>query len=223
MVRPIFRLHQVAVITPCISSSASTTSMISMSLIYGADRQPILQAAPARGCHDRKRSFRPDVAIDRMIDLMLQWQPLCWAQEKGVLDRALGPFLVKRLNERKAYFHTAKFPCTADKMTRAQSILGRISMSKVHFPGHADWWPALQSEMVKFPLGLHDDQVDALSLIGRMLAGMIRGTLPPAPPEPGRMLTVGGKPTAGYNLMSLNDLYGGTEQDIVRPRRRRRR
>ena len=163
----------------------------------------------------------PDESIDAMIDLMQKWKPMCWAQERGIIDRSLGPFVQKRMNERKAYYHLVKFASVADKMTRAQSILGRISMSKVHFPKHENWWPELQAEMVRFPLGMHDDQVDALALIGRMLAGMVGGSMPPAAAEPGRMLTVGGQPTAGYNLMTMNDLWA--EEEALKPRRRRRR
>ena len=156
-----------------------------------------------------------------MIDLMQKWKPMCWAQERGVIDRSLLPFVQKRMNERTAYYHFVKFASVTDKTTRAQSILGRISMSKVYFPKHENWWPELQAEMVRFPLGMHDDQVNALALIGRMLAGMIGGSMPAAAAEPGRILTVGGQPTAGYNLMTMNDLWD--EEEALKSRRRRRR
>ena len=163
----------------------------------------------------------PDESIDAMIGLMKKHPIMSWAFEKGVIDRSLGPFMQKRMNETQTYIHTVRFPSVADKVVRAQSILGRVSMGKVFFPRHEEWWPPLRQELIRFPHGRTDDQVDVLSLMGRMLAGMIGGRMPPAAPEPGRILTVGGKPTAGYNLMTLNDLWD--EEEALRPRRRRRR
>ena len=163
----------------------------------------------------------PAESIDSMIDLMKAWQTRAWGHEKGVIDKSIGPFLRKRMQERKAYFHMARFASARDKEERAQSILGRISMLKVRFPKHAEWWPEMQSEIIRFPHGKHDDQVDCLALVGRMLAGMTAGRMPPGAAAPGRILTVGGKPTAGYNLMTYNDLLA--EEESLRPRRGRRR
>ena len=36
----------------------------------------------------------------------------------------------------------------------------------------------LEAELLKFPAGAHDDIVDSLGLIGRMIAGMEAGTEP---------------------------------------------
>ena len=109
-----------------------------------------------------------------------------------------------------------------DKEERCQSILGRISMGKVRFPKHQEFWPAMQNELIRFPHGKHDDQVDCLALIGRVLHGMVGGLMPPGAPPPERVLMVG-KPVAPYNMMTLNDVYGSTEQEVSSPRRGRRR
>ena len=163
----------------------------------------------------------PAVSIDAMIDMMETWKPMFWAHEKGTLDRALTPFMAKRMAERRAYYHMVRFASARDREERCQSILGRISMGKVRFPTHEEFWPVMQNEIVRFPHSAHDDQVDCLALIGRMLAGMTAGRMPPGAPPPGRLLTVGGKPTPGYNLMTYDDLLA--EEESLRPRRRRRR
>ena len=168
-----------------------------------------------------RKQAGPAEGIDSMIDLMQAWNPRVWGHEKGPIDKAIGPFMHKRMQERRAYFHLARFASSRDKEERCQSILGRVSMRKVRFPKHAEFWPKLQNEIIRFPHGKHDDQVDCLAIIGRMLHGMVGGVMPPGAPPLGRILTVGGQPTAGYNLMTLNDLYA--EEERLKPRRRRRR
>ena len=45
-------------------------------------------------------------------------------------------------------------------------------------PAAAPWAATVESELLKFPAGAHDDIVDTLSLIGRMIAGLETGTTP---------------------------------------------
>ena len=56
-----------------------------------------------------------------------------------------------------------------DKGARAQSFRGRMAQGKVYFPRHAEWLKDLIAELLVFPAGKHDDQVDVLSLFGRMV------------------------------------------------------
>ena len=55
-----------------------------------------------------------------------------------------------------------------------------MQMGKVFFPSPArcPWVADLFSEMLSFPVGKHDDQVDALSLLARLLAEMRPATVP---------------------------------------------
>ena len=56
-----------------------------------------------------------------------------------------------------------------------------MSMGKVYLPRNAPWVEPLVSELLHFPTGKHDDQVDVLSLFGRMLDKLIPGKVPPKP------------------------------------------
>ena len=47
------------------------------------------------------------------------------------------------------------------------------------------------AESLRFPAGVNDDQVDALSLLGRMLAGMAPALVPKEPEEPRYDRTIG--------------------------------
>jgi phage terminase large subunit-like protein len=42
------------------------------------------------------------------------------------------------------------------------------------YPSRAPWLADLRSELLSFPAGKHDDQVDALGLIGQLLGIMLR-------------------------------------------------
>jgi hypothetical protein len=68
---------------------------------------------------------------------------------------------------------------------RAQSIRGRIALDGLHLPRQAPWRHAFEAELLTFPAGKHDDQVDALGLVGQLLDKMVTGTgLKPKSTEP---------------------------------------
>ena len=108
--------------------------------------------------------------------------PSDWGFEGGQIKSSIGPFLERRASERKAYVSHKTFPSKHDKSVRAQSIRGRMAMEGLYVPTQAPWFPDFFIEILAFPAGKHDDQVDALSLIGQMLSRITRGHVPqPAP------------------------------------------
>ncbi len=123
-----------------------------------------------------------DVWIEVMLDLASDWKPIAWAVEKGQIEKSIGPFLNKRMRERKAYINQRPFVSARDKATRAQSIIARAAMGKVYLPKHAPWVEELMSVLLRFPYGKVDDDVDVLSLFGRMLDTMA-GKRPQPIPE----------------------------------------
>ena len=77
--------------------------------------------------------------------------------------------------ERKAYTYREKFPTRGDKAVRAQSIRGKIALHGLYIPSGAPWRNALIAELLGFPAAVHDDQVDALGLVGQLLDRMTPG------------------------------------------------
>jgi predicted phage terminase large subunit-like protein len=122
-----------------------------------------------------------DVWVDTLLDMASRHSVLDWAEERGQIEKSIGPFIKRRMKERNIFFNQRQFSSTADKATRAQSFRGRLSQGKVFFPRHASWRPALEAELLAFPAGKHDDQVDVLSLFGRMLDGMYPPRVSPPP------------------------------------------
>lgn len=113
-----------------------------------------------------------DVWIDAFCDMVKQWSPQGWAEETGQIKAAIGPFLERRMRERQAYVYRQQFPTRGDKSVRAQSIRGRMALDGLYVPMGAGWYPAFRSELLSFPAGKHDDQVDALGLVGQLLDDM---------------------------------------------------
>lgn len=107
--------------------------------------------------------------VEAFCDLVKEWKPLMWAEETGQIRSGIGPFLVERMRKRQAYVHREAFPTRGDKAVRSQSIRGRMSIDGLYVPVNAPWWPEFKKELLRFPAGKHDDQVDALGLIGQLL------------------------------------------------------
>jgi len=107
-----------------------------------------------------------------------------WAEEQGQIRSGVGPFLDRRQRERKAYVFREQFPTRGDKAVRAQSIRGRMALEGLYVPINAPWYADLRSELLSFPAGKHDDQVDALGLVGQLLDKMTSGRHPPKPEVP---------------------------------------
>lgn len=124
-----------------------------------------------------------DVWIEAFLDLCERWKPVEWAEEAGQINKSLGPFIVKRQMERRVYTYRRQYPSAHDKPTRAQAIRARTAMGKLYLPQMAAWRETLEREMLIFP-SEPDDQIDALSLIGRMLDHMAKGEPEKGPPPP---------------------------------------
>jgi predicted phage terminase large subunit-like protein len=116
--------------------------------------------------------------VEAFCDLVLKWQPVGWAEEQGQIRAGIGPFLDRRQRERRAWCARESFPTRGDKSVRAQSIRGRMQLDGLYVPANAPWYPAFRSELLAFPAGKHDDQVDALGLVGQLLDVMYAGDRP---------------------------------------------
>jgi predicted phage terminase large subunit-like protein len=117
-----------------------------------------------------------DVWVDAFCALVRRWRPIGWAEESGQIKAGVGPFLVKRMLETGSFVAREQFPVRHDKAVRAQSIRGRMAMGGLRVPRAFPWVGELVAELMHFPVGVHDDQVDALGLVGQLLDRMERGT-----------------------------------------------
>ena len=144
-----------------------------------------------------RKQTASDVWVEAFCDLVKEWKPIGWAEETGQIKSGVGPFLTKRQRERQAWVVREQFPTRGDKAVRAQSIRGRMALEGLHVPAKAAWLPELRSELLSFPAGKFDDQVDALGLVGQLLDKMLAGEKPQTPEQP--------KNLSGYRSIENND------------------
>lgn len=152
-------------------------------LVVGVDASDVLWVLPDTWWERAET----DVMIERMVDLMESRKPEVWWAARDAISGSVGPFLKKRMAERKAY-HLLDDEIREDKdlQRRAQSIRNRMAMGMVRFPKFAPWWARAETELVTFPSGKHDDLVAALALLGMGLERMVAadGTLKQDAPKP---------------------------------------
>lgn len=128
-------------------------------------------------------------AADETVDQLLayaktyQWQT--FFGERGVIDRAVGPFLDKKMMEPgNQWFHVETFPAVGTKAMRCVSIRGRMAQQRVHLPTFAPWWSRAEHELLKFTgsgKDLSDDFADMLGMIGQGLGMQFKASKPAAP------------------------------------------
>lgn len=136
----------------------------------------------------RRKQADTEESVEAFCDLVLQWKPMGWAAEKGQLANAIEPFMRIRQRARNAHVATEMFPTRGDKSVRASSIRGRLAMSPMFVPTHAEWWPECRAEALSFPVAKHDDFCDALGLIGQILDKMFAPHVP-TPKSPPKILS----------------------------------
>ena len=123
-----------------------------------------------------------DVWIERLLDLIVKYKPLCVFGEAGVIEKAIRPQLERRMRERKVFCRLEWLPSIHDKPTRARSFQSRAAMGLVSLPDD-EYGERVLSQLLSFPAGKHDDAVDMCSLMGSAIDQAHSGIVA-AEPEP---------------------------------------
>ena len=87
-----------------------------------------------------------------------------------------GKAQIRALTRLLAGFHVTSKPVSGDKITRARPFAAQVNVGNVDMV-RGSWNDALMKEMRDFPNGLHDDQIDGLSLAYDELTGGETGLL----------------------------------------------
>jgi predicted phage terminase large subunit-like protein len=131
-----------------------------------------------------RRQCDAATSVTKLIDLCALWKPLVVVTEAGTIKNSLEPFIKEQMIARSEYAVIETFPAKHDKVTRAQSAQGFMSMRGLWIPARSEWVESFKKECLEFPHGT-DDMVDALSafamLRGRLVSG--RAATPKAVPK----------------------------------------
>jgi predicted phage terminase large subunit-like protein len=82
----------------------------------------------------------------------------------SVEKQFVGAFVLDQLRQHNVVCKPFDAKRHGDKETRAVAAEIKLEGRQVWFPAEADWVAELQKELLGFPTGAHDDQVDALSM-----------------------------------------------------------
>jgi len=111
--------------------------------------------------------------VESILNLCSRWYSpsLTLGFEDGQIYRAIESLLKKRMRERRVYPSIVVLKPISDKMARARPLQGRMQQGMVSFNSSGEWYDACRSEMLRFPAGAHDDQVDSIAWMTQMAIG----------------------------------------------------
>lgn len=105
--------------------------------------------------------------VEMLIQLNKRYNPQYFFFEKGALTNSILPHVKVAMNESNSYFIIEMFNRGVDKVQFAQTIRARMRAHRVRFDQREGWFPDFESECLRFPRDIHDDEVDALAILGR--------------------------------------------------------
>lgn len=97
----------------------------------------------------------------RVVEYAKLWNPILIGFEDGSILKSLLSTFTKTCAEKNFYPSYEVLPTLTDKMVRAQPLRGRMQVGKFWVRENAPWKDEYLTEMLRFPAGKHDDQVDA--------------------------------------------------------------
>lgn len=111
--------------------------------------------------------------VESILNLCSRWHSpgLQLGFEDGQIYRAIEALLKKRMRERRMYPSIVVLKPISDKLARARPLQGRMQQGMVSFSDSAEWFDGCRQEMLRFPAGAHDDQVDSLAWMTQMAIG----------------------------------------------------
>jgi len=132
-----------------------------------------------------------NTVVEAMIFMIDKYSPIFWWAGKDHISKSIGPFLRKRMMEKRVFCSIVELSPIGDKLQRAQSIQARMAMMKVLYPSFTHWWAEAHDQMLKFPQGAHDDFVDTMANFGEGLRQQRGQRLAKPRKDPAKIMTYG--------------------------------
>lgn len=113
---------------------------------------------------------------ERIFELDRIWKPHMTGFEKGHIEGTMGPFLDRMMIEKRQFFAYEPLPVgRSDKEARATTIRAMMQAGIVIWDRNDAAQNEAKAVMLKFPNGKHDDDVDSIAHIGRMVERLAAG------------------------------------------------
>ncbi len=109
-----------------------------------------------------------DIIVENMLDFYEEWDANLLGAEDGQIWKSIASSFWRAAETRKLYPSLETLQPLTDKLVRAGPLRGRMQGGKVWFDEKASWYEELRKELMKFPAGKHDDQIDALAWAVRL-------------------------------------------------------
>lgn len=121
----------------------------------------------------RFKSADADFIVKSIVHLCKKWHnpSIQLGVEDGQIYRALSAPLKREMARQRVYPSMQLLKPITDKQARARTLQGRMQQGLVSFSDKADWYDQMRTEMLRFPNGVHDDQVDSAAWNAIMAAG----------------------------------------------------
>ena len=111
----------------------------------------------------RFKSADADFIVKSIVSLCKKWHnpSIQLGLEDGQIYRALSAPLKREMARQRLYPSLQLLKPITDKQSRARTLQGRMQQGLVSFSDKAEWYDSMRTEMLRFPSGVHDDQVDS--------------------------------------------------------------
>jgi predicted phage terminase large subunit-like protein len=121
---------------------------------------------------------------DQIIDMYARYRQVTGIGfEDGQIFKTMKASLQRRMKERHVYIPLDTkaniLKPVREKEVRARPLQARLQNRKVTFPRGQVWVDEMWRELLRFPAGVQDDQVDAMAWVVQLLLGRS----PPSPPK----------------------------------------
>ncbi len=110
------------------------------------------------------KQANPGELCSAIFDHVVKWCPIVVAYQGIAFERSLNYWLKELMRQNQRYFVLLQLPGSNRADAKAQAIQGLIPLFQSGSIYLRTWMVELQSELIKFPLGRHDDLADALSM-----------------------------------------------------------
>lgn len=113
--------------------------------------------------------YDPTTTMDAIFSAVSKWRPLAVGIECVAYQAALQHFLEKEMPKRGQFFRIQPLKAQTKKELRIDALQPRFAVCSVWFKARSPWLEKIESELLAYPHGAHDDVIDALAYMEQMM------------------------------------------------------